>query len=205
MSKSYSDRDKDHLASLPVGFFKLCNHRRLLWSVITVNLYPSKYGLNFWTAHTIARHSFSVVEYFASASVRVRLAYIKERRQKHLNSAQSIVNKFELNLAVRSDFWRLLVLEPRGQSGGGGCCDVVGCTAHDMACDVNLVISVSSKRKTMRMRETHWYYYLSHFDGFAQKRNVFRIHGKAPSGWRSITAFWRSIKRKIMRVIETHR
>ena len=33
----------------------------------------------------------------------IKQVNIKERRQKHLNSAQSIVNKIELNLAVRSD------------------------------------------------------------------------------------------------------
>ena len=33
----------------------------------------------------------------------IKQVNIKERRQKHLNSTQSIVNEIELNLAVRSD------------------------------------------------------------------------------------------------------
>ena len=37
ISKSYSNNSRDHLASLPVGFRKLCSHLRLLWSIMTLS------------------------------------------------------------------------------------------------------------------------------------------------------------------------
>ena len=70
ISKSYACSFNAHLCNLELFSWFCISHFKLLWSVTTVNLLPSRQCENLYTASTRARHSFSVVEYFSLFGLR---------------------------------------------------------------------------------------------------------------------------------------
>ena len=75
MVKLYSCSCSSHLANWPSSSWKYCSHCRELWSVLNLNVQPSKYGLKLKMKVATANSSFLVTQYSLSALLRVRLAY----------------------------------------------------------------------------------------------------------------------------------
>ena len=75
ISNSKSDNFSFHFQILDVGSSMEFIHTNGLWSVTIANFLPYRYGLKCIVQYTIARHSFSMVEYFCSAGFSNLKAY----------------------------------------------------------------------------------------------------------------------------------